>query len=69
MANTAFRVGDRVKWESRSGTAEGQIVSVATESGCIGDLVYDASKDYPRYIVETGEGKRDAHRPVALSPS
>ncbi len=67
MAGKTLRVGDRVRWQSGRGTAEGRIVGIATESGKIGDFVYDASRDFPRYIVETDEGKRAAHRPEALS--
>lgn len=70
MTNTAFRIGDRVKWRSRGGgTTEGKVIGVATESGRIDDFVYDASKDHPRYIVETDEGRRDAHRGETLSQS
>ncbi len=69
MGSKSFRVGDRVKWKSGGGTARGRVVGIATESGRIGDFVYDASRDYPRYIVETDEGTRAAHRAEALSLS
>ena len=69
MAKKTFRVGERVNWQSGGGTAEGRVVGIATESGRFGDFVYDASKEAPRYIVETDEGKRGAHRPEALSPA
>lgn len=65
MADT-FKVGDRVSWNSHGGTAEGKIVKVATEDGSIEDFDYKASQDDPRYIVETGEGKRAAHKANAL---
>lgn len=61
MTIKTFRVGDRVKWQSSGGTVEGQVVEIATESLQIGDFVYDASKDNPRYIVVTDEGRRAAH--------
>lgn len=67
MASKTLKIGDRVKWNSNNSTAEGQVIIVAVESGRIGDFVYDASRDYPRYIVETDEGKRAAHRAEALS--
>lgn len=67
MASKTFRIGDRVNWKSSGGTARGRVVGLATESGRIGDFVYDASKEFPRYIVETDEGARAAHRPEALS--
>lgn len=62
----SFKVGDRVKWMNGGGEAEGLIVRVAEVSGRIGDFVYGASGDDPRYIVETEEGKRAAHRADAL---
>jgi hypothetical protein len=64
-----LQIGDRVRWKSGGSTAEGQVVRIAFESGRIGDYVYDASRDNPRYIVETAEGKLAAHRADALSPS
>ena len=67
MANTTLRIGDRVVWKSGTRTAEGRVVKIAFESGRMGDFVYDASRDFPRYIVETDEGNRAAHRAEALS--
>jgi hypothetical protein len=66
MANE-FKVGDRVKWDSSGGEANGKIVKIATEDGKIEDFDYKASKDDPRYIVETDTGKRAAHKPDALN--
>jgi len=66
MEKQSFKVGDRVKWMSGGGEAEGLVVRVAEESGRIGDFVYGASGDDPRYIVETEEGKRAAQRAEAL---
>lgn len=56
-----------MNWRSGGGVSEGRVVEIATESGSIGDFVYDASRDFPRYIVETNEGKRAAHRAEALT--
>lgn len=67
MADNTLQVGDRVRWLSGGGSAEGRVVEVAYESGRIGDFVYDASREHPRYIVETDEGRRAAHRAEALS--
>ena len=66
MMEKSFNVGDRVKWMNGSSKAEGLIVRVAEESGRMGDFVYGASGDDPRYIVETEEGRRAAHRAEAL---
>ena len=67
MADETFQIGERVSWQSGGGTAVGRVVRVATESGRVGDFVYNASKEDPRYIVETDEGRRGAHRAEALS--
>lgn len=66
MAEQSFKVGDRVVWNSHGGHAEGRVVKVATSDGSIEDFDYKASKDDPRYIVETDEGKRAAHKAEAL---
>ena len=67
MANETFQIGDRVIWQSGGRMAVGRVIRVATESGRVGDFVYNASKEDPRYIVETDEGRRAAHRAGALS--
>ena len=69
MASKILQIGDRVRWKSGGGTAEGKVVKIAWESGRIGDFVYNASRDNPRYIVETDEGKRAAHHAEVLSRS
>ena len=66
MAVERFRVGERVEWGGGGAAARGRVVGVATESGRIGDYVYDASEASPRYIVETDGGRRVAHRAEAL---
>jgi len=62
MAELTFKVGDRVKWDSSGGQAEGKIVRIARTSGSIKGFEYKASSDDPRYIVETDEGKKAAHK-------
>ena len=66
MAEQHFKVGDKVRWNSHGGHAEGKVVRVATADGSIDDFDYKASKDDPRYIVETADGKRAAHKADAL---
>lgn len=61
-----FKKGERVTWKSSGGEAEGKIVKKATTDGKIEDFEYKASKDEPKYIVETDEGKKAAHNPEAL---
>ena len=66
MAERRFKVGDRVKWNSSGGQAEGKIVRLARASGSIKGFKYRASSDDPRYIVETDEGKHAAHKAEGL---
>jgi hypothetical protein len=66
MAFETFGVGERVEWESRGATQRGRVLSVATESGRIGDYVFDASASNPRYVVEKDAGGREAFHADAL---
>ena len=66
MAGRNLKVGDRVKWDSSGGQAEGKIVRVVRTSGSIKGFHYKASSDDPRYIVETDEGKHAAHKAEEL---
>ncbi len=61
-----YKVGDDVHWDSSGGTSTGKVVEVATRSGKIKNSTYKASEDDPRYIVETEQGKRAAHRSEEL---
>lgn len=69
MAERKLKVGDRVKWDSSGGQAEGKVVRVARKSGSIKGFDYKATSDDPRYIVETDEGKHAAHKAEALRKS
>lgn len=66
MPERKFKVGDRVKWQSSGGEAEGKIVRVARTSGSIQGFKFKASADDPRYIVETDAGKHAAHKAGGL---
>lgn len=61
-ATEKFKVGDRVSWDSSGGRAAGKIIKIATTRGKIKDFEYHGTKDDPRYIVETDEGKHAAHQ-------
>ncbi|MFB9990914.1 DUF2945 domain-containing protein [Deinococcus oregonensis] len=63
----AFKIGDRVKWNSHGGEAHGKIVRVAHEDGEVGGFQYRASREDPRYIVELEDGKQAAHTESALT--
>ena len=66
MADDVKR-GDRVKWNSHGGQAEGKVVRKLTAPTRIKGHKVAASKDNPEFLVETDEGKRAAHKPGALT--
>jgi hypothetical protein len=62
-----FERGDKVRWKSHGGTAEGKVVDVKT-----GDFVLDGqqfpSEDEPKFIVESESGSgKAAHNASALT--
>ncbi len=62
-----FKTGERVTWTSSGGTSHGKVVHVATSAGKIKDFEYQATKEDPRYIVETDDGKHAAHKASGLT--
>lgn len=64
----ALAVGDRVAWHSHGGRAVGTIVRIAHENGEASGFHFKATRDDPRYIVETDDGRQAAHRADALEP-
>jgi hypothetical protein len=66
MAET-FSKGDKVKWKSHGGEAHGKVVRKQTSPTRIKGHKVAASPEDPQFIVETGEGKRAAHKPGALT--
>ena len=66
MAKTVS-TGDRVKWNSHGGTAEGKVVKKLTSPTKIKGHKVAASRDHPEYLVETDEGKQAAHKAEALT--
>jgi hypothetical protein len=62
-----LKPGDKVSWKSHGGEAHGKVVRKQTSRTQIKGHVVAASKDDPRFIVETDDGKRAAHKPSALS--
>lgn len=61
-----LKKGDRVSWKSHGGTAEGRVVKKISSPTQIKGHRVAASPDNPKFIVETEEGKRAAHKPDAL---
>lgn len=62
-----FKAGDKVSWKSHGGEAHGKVVRKQTSPTQIKGHKVAASPENPEYIVETGEGKRAAHKPGALT--
>lgn len=67
MADTPHP-GDKVSWNSHGGQAHGKVVKTLTSPTKIKGHKVAASPDNPELLVETGEGKRAAHKPSALTP-
>jgi hypothetical protein len=62
-----LRKGDNVSWETSQGTTHGTVEKKATAPTKIKDHEVKASKDDPRYIVESDKtGAKAAHKPEAL---
>ncbi|HEX8468638.1 MAG TPA: DUF2945 domain-containing protein [Allosphingosinicella sp.] len=63
---TNFSKGDKVSWKSHGGEAHGKVVKKQTEPTSIKGHKVAASPEEPQFIVETGEGRRAAHKAGAL---
>jgi plastocyanin len=61
------KAGDKVKWKSHGGEAHGRVVKKQTSPTQIKGHKVAASRENPQFIVETGEGKRAAHKADALT--
>ena len=63
----SLKAGDKVRWESSGGSSTGKVVKKLTKPMKIKSHKVAASKDNPEYLVETGKGKRAAHKAEALT--
>jgi hypothetical protein len=62
-----FKRGDRVEWKFGRGKAVGVVRKKLTARTTVGSQVVAASKDDPRYLVETERSRKQvAKRPGAL---
>ena len=67
MADTGFKKGDKVEWDSSGGHSVGTVVKKITAPTKIKSHEVKASKDNPEYIVKSEKsGKEAAHKPGAL---
>ena len=65
---TEFKKGDKVEWNSSSGTVQGTIVRKLTGPIDIEGHHVAASEDNPEYLVRSDKtGAEAAHKPGALT--
>jgi hypothetical protein len=63
-----FNQGDAVEWNTPQGKTRGTIKKKLTTETQVGGQKVNASKDDPRYLVESEKsGKEAVHKPDALS--
>lgn len=64
---TEFTKGDRVRWRSHGGTAEGEVLEKITSDTEAGGRTVRASADEPQYLVKSEKSGGEAvHKPDAL---
>ena len=64
---TQFTKGDKVRWRSHSGHAEGEIIDKITSDTEAGRRTVRASTDEPQYLVRSeNSGGEAVHKPDAL---
>jgi hypothetical protein len=62
-----IKVGDTVSWNTPQGRTHGKVVKRLTSRTKVGGTEINATKEDPRYLVESDKtGKRAAHTPDAL---
>ena len=62
-----LRKGDKVRWESHGGEAEGEVEEKITEDTEAAGRQVRASDDDPQYLVQSDKGGGEAvHKPAAL---
>jgi DUF2945 family protein len=62
-----FRQGETVEWNTLQGKARGKVKKKLTSPTEVGGQKIEASKDEPRYLVESEKSDKEAaHKPDAL---
>jgi hypothetical protein len=62
-----FAKGDKVRWRSHGGHAEGEVLKKITSDTEAGGRTVRASKDEPQYLVRSERSGGEAvHKPDAL---
>ncbi|HZG62740.1 MAG TPA: DUF2945 domain-containing protein [Rubrobacteraceae bacterium] len=63
-----LKEGDKVEWNTPQGKTRGVVKKKLTSRTEVGGQTVAASKDDPRYLVESEKsGKEAAHKPDALT--
>lgn len=66
-ANTKFRVGDHVRWNSEAGFVSGRIIKVHRSDFKYKGYTHHASKDDPQYEIKSDKTDHiAAHKGTAL---
>ncbi len=66
-SGNSFKKGDKVKWNTSQGKTTGTVKKKLTEDTEIKDFDVKASKDNPKYLVESEKtGAQAAHKPESL---
>jgi hypothetical protein len=58
--------GQKVQWKALSNIADGEVVEVVYEEKTVGGKTAKGSKEDPRVVVKTENGKTVVHKPGAL---
>ena len=67
MSEKELATGDKVKWKSHGGTAEGEVERRITSDTNAAGRQVRASTDDPQYLVRSdNSGAEAVHRPSAL---
>ncbi|HET9116604.1 MAG TPA: DUF2945 domain-containing protein [Pseudonocardiaceae bacterium] len=62
-----FHVGDKVRWRSHGGEAEGEVLKKITTDTEAGGRTVRASSEKPQYLVRSDKsGGQAVHKPDAL---
>jgi len=66
--HTAFKVGDKVSWNSEAGIVSGTIIKIHTEDFNYKGYIHHATKEQPQYEIKSSKTDHiAAHKGSALT--
>ena len=66
--HTAFKVGDKVSWNSEAGIVSGTIIKIHTEDFNYKGYIHHATKEQPQYEIKSTKSDHiAAHKGSALT--